>query len=165
LFGKFLGGFSLLAMVEAIITVVGVVLSIGFFGAQSSVQFAPLMFLAIAYSSLIFFCLSFMFSEVLRGTTVAMLLAFAIYIASAVISPILDYLYGAVSRAVPTWAATSFPGLLMSELITPLSSNGLPAVDTEALCEAALFIAVYSIVFIIIAAVRLVKSDVTKRTD
>jgi ABC-2 type transport system permease protein len=164
LLGKFLGGFSLLAMVEAIITLVGVVLSIGFFGAQSYVQFAPLMFLAIAYSSLIFFCLSFMFSEVFRGTTLAILLAFAIYIASSVISPVLDYLYGTAARAVPTWAATNFPGLLMSELIAA-SNTSLPAVDTEALYEAALIVAVYAIVFVIIAAYRLLKSDVTKKAD
>ena len=165
LFGKFLGGFSLLAMVEALITFVGVVLSIGFFGAQSDLQFAPLMFLAIVYSSLIFFCLSFMFSEVFRGTTVAMLLAFAVYIASSVITPILSALYGTVARATPIWAASSLTGLLMSEVITPLSSNGLPPVDTEALYEAALIVAVYAVVFVIIAAIRLIKSDVTKKTD
>ena len=164
MFGKFLGGFSLLAMVEALITSVGVVLSIGFFGGQSDLQFAPLMFLAIAYSSLIFFCLSFMFSEVFRGTTVAMLLAFTIYFASLVLSPILDFLYGTVARAVPTWAATGFPSLLLSELIN-LVSSPLPSPDLEAVYEAALIIAVYAIVFIIIAAYRLVKSDVTKRTD
>ena len=164
LFGKFLGGFSLLVMVEALITFVGVVLSIGFFGAQSDLQFVPLVFLAIAYSSLIFFCLSFMFSEVFRGTTVAMLMAFAIYIASSVITPILAFLYGTAARATPTWAATNLPLLLMSELITA-PNTFLPAVDTEALYEAALIVAVYAIVFVIIAAYRLLKSDVTKKTD
>jgi ABC-2 type transport system permease protein len=164
MFGKFLGGLSLLAAVEALITLVGVVLSIGFFGGQVDLQFAPLMFLAIAYSSLIFFCLSFMFSEVFRGTTVAMLLAFAVFVASSVMSPILGYLYGTVSRVVPTWAATDFPSLLLSQLIN-LYNLPLPSPDLGALYEAALIIAVYTIVFIIIAAYRLLKSDVTKRTD
>jgi hypothetical protein len=36
--------------------------------------------------------------------------------------------------------------------------------DTGALYEAALIIAVYAIVFILIAAFRLLKSDVTKKT-
>jgi ABC-2 type transport system permease protein len=164
LFGKFLGGFSMLAAVEALITLVGVVLSIGFFGAQSYLQFAPLMFLAMAYSSLIFFCLSFMFSEVLRRTTLAILVAFALYIASSVITPILGLFYGTVERATPTWAATSFPGFLMSELITA-RNTGLPTVDTGALNEAALIVAVYAIIFVIIAAYRLLKSDVTKKAD
>lgn len=169
--GKFLGGFSLLAMVEALTTFVGVVLSLWFFGAQSGLQFAPLMFLAIVYSSLIFFCLSFMFSEVFRGSTLAMLVAFGILIASSVISPILaalysmsgQYLYVYLSRGIPTWAATSFPSLLMSELIaTP--STMLSVADLEALYQAAMIIAVYAIIFIVIAAYRLLKSDVTKKT-
>lgn len=160
--GKFLGGFSLLTMVEALITFVGVALSLGFFGAQNGLQFAPIMFLAIVYSSLIFFCLSFMFSEVFRGTTLAILLAFAILIASSVISPILTLLYGISARAIPTWAATSFPSLVMSELIT--SSSVLPAGDLGALAQASLIIAVYAIVFTLIAAYRLLKSDVTKKT-
>jgi ABC-2 type transport system permease protein len=160
--GKFLGGFSLLAMVEALITFVGVTLSLGFFGAQSGLQFAPIMFLAIVYSSLIFFCLSFMFSEVFRGTTLAILLAFAILIASSVISPILTFLYGISARAIPTWAATNFPSLVMSELVT--ASSVLPAGDLGALAQASLIIAVYAIVFTLIAAYRLLKSDVTKKT-
>ncbi|MGD0159110.1 MAG: ABC transporter permease subunit [Candidatus Bathyarchaeia archaeon] len=164
MFGKFMGGYSLLALVEALITVVSVGLSIGFFGAQSDLQFAPLMFLAIAYSSLIFFCLSFMFSEVFRGTTLAILLAFAMYIASLVMTPILSFLYGNVSRVVPTWAATGFPSFLLSRLITA-SNTVLPSADTEALYEAALIIAVYTVVFVAIAALRLLKSDVTKKTD
>ena len=169
--GKFLGGFSLLAMVEALTTFVGVVLSLWFFGAQSGLQFAPLMFLAIVYSSLIFFCLSFMFSEVFRGSTLAMLIAFGILIASSVISPILASLYSMtgehsyiyLSKGIPTWAATSFPSFLMSELITA-PSTVLPASDLEALYQAAMIIAVYAIIFIVIAAYRLLKSDVTKRT-
>ena len=161
--GKFLGGFSLLAMVEALITFVGVVLSLGFFGGQSDLQFAPIMFLAIVYSSLIFFCLSFMFSEVFRGTTLAILLAFTTLIASSIISPILTFLYGINARVIPTWAATSFPSLVMSELIT--ASSVLPAGDLGALAQASLIIAVYAIVFTIIAAYRLLKSDVTKKTS
>ena len=169
--GKFLGGFSLLAMVEALTTFVGVVLSLWFFGAQSGLQFAPLMFLAIVYSSLIFFCLSFMFSEVFRGSTLAMLIAFGILIASSVISPILAMLYSMtgehsyiyLSKGIPTWAATNFPSLLMSELITT-PSTVLSVADLEALYQAAMIIAVYAIIFIVIAAYRLLKSDVTKKT-
>jgi len=169
--GKFLGGLSLLAMVEALITFVGVVLSLWFFGAQSGLQFAPLMFLAIVYSSLIFFCLSFMFSEVFRGSTLAMLLAFGVLIASNVISPFLAMLYSTTGqqsyiyliKGIPTWAATNFPSLLMSELITT-PSTVLSAGDIEALYQAALIIAVYAIIFIVIAAYRLLKSDVTKKT-
>jgi ABC-2 type transport system permease protein len=164
MFGKFLGGFSLLAMVEALITFAGVVLSMGFFGAQSGVQFAPLMFLAIAYSSLVFFSLSFMFSEVFRGTTLAILLAFAVYIASSIMWGILSNLNANVARAIPAWAAILFPSFLLGRLITA-ENAGLTTVDIGGLYEAALIIAVYAMVFVVIAALRLLKSDVTKKTD
>jgi ABC-2 type transport system permease protein len=165
--GKFLGGFLLLAMVEALTTVVGVILSLLFFGAQNSLEFAPLMFLAIVYSSLIFFSLSFMCSEVFRGSTIAMLIAFGIFIASYVIGSILGilsvysgesaYLY--LNRGVPTWAAMSFPLLLMNQLVT-----GSGTADTNALVQASIIILVYAIIFILIAAYRLVNSDVSKKT-
>jgi ABC-2 type transport system permease protein len=169
--GKFLGGFSLLAMIETLTTFVGVILSLWFFGAQTGLQFAPLMFLAMVYSSLIFFCLSFMFSEVFRGSTLAMLMAFGILIASSVIGPILtalysmsgQHLYVDLGKAIPTWAATSFPSLLMSELITAPRTL-LPMADSEALYQAAIIIAVYAVIFIVIATYRLLKSDVTKKT-
>jgi ABC-type transport system involved in multi-copper enzyme maturation permease subunit len=123
------------------------------------------------YSSLIFFCLSFMFSEVFRGSTLAMLMAFGILIASSVIGPILTVLYNIsgqhlyvdLGKGIPTWAATSFPSLFMSELMTA-PRMVLPAADFEALYQAAIIIAVYAVVFIVIAAYRLLKSDVTKKT-
>jgi ABC-2 type transport system permease protein len=171
MFGKFLGGFSLLAVIEALTSVVGVVLSLWFFGAQNGLQIAPFMFLAIVYSSLIFFCLSFMFSEVFRGSTLAMLAALGVLIALTVISPFLSMLYSAtgqqaydyLSKGIPTWAATNFPTFLLSKLITT-SSTVLSAGDLEDLYLAALIIAVYAIVFILITAYRLLKSDVTKKT-
>jgi ABC-2 type transport system permease protein len=171
MFGKFLGGFSLLAMVEALTTFVGLVLSLGFFGAQTSLQLAPLMFLAIVYSSLVFFCLSFMLSEALRRSTLAMLLAFGILIASSVIGEVLADLYRVTGqqsydyliRGIPTWAAGNFPSFLMSEFIMA-PSIVLPASDLGALYQAAIIVAVYAIIFILTATYRLVKSDVAKKT-
>jgi ABC-2 type transport system permease protein len=188
LIGKFLGGFSLLAIVEGLMTFVGVVLAVWFFGPQNGLQYAPLMFLAIVYSSLIFFCMSFMFSEVFRRSTLAMLVAFAIFIISSIMSQLLamlygisgNYLYFYLSRGIPTWAATYFPSLLMTQLMT--LPSGVVAVDPlisievngrrvseailvgEALQQAAIIIAVYTVIFILIAAYKLVKSDVTKKT-
>jgi ABC-2 type transport system permease protein len=171
MFGKFLGGFSLLATIEALTTSVGVVLSLWFFGGQSGLQFAPLMFLAIVYSSLIFFCLSFMFSEVFRGSTLAMLGAFGILIASAIVSQLLTTLYNAtaqqsylyVTKVIPTWATSNFPSFVLSHVITA-PATVLPRADLGDLYQSALAIAVYTVVFIVIAAFRLLKSDVSKKT-
>ncbi len=187
--GKFLGGFSLLAMVETLTTLVGVVLGAWFFGPQNGLQYAPLMLLAIVYSSLIFFSVSFMFSEVFRRSTLAMLIAFAILFTSSIISQLLvwlymstgGYVYFYLSRGIPTWGASYFPSLLMLELITmpgtsffvsePLISFEADKTGVseavlvgEALQQAAIIIAVYAVIFIVIAAYRLLKSDVAKKT-
>jgi len=189
--GKFLGGFSLLALVEVITTLVGVILASWFFGPQNGIQYVPLMFLAILYSTLIFFCLSFMFSEVLRRSTLAMLIALAILIASSIASQLLVYLYSAteehlyfyLSRGIPIWGANYFPSLLMRELMTipstvflnfindpliPIEAGIRGVSETvlvrEALQQAAVIIAVYAIIFIVVAVYRLLKSDVTKKT-
>ena len=189
--GKFLGGFSLLALVEVFTTVVGVILASWFFGPQNGLQYVPLMFLAIVYSTLIFFCLSFMFSEVFRRSTLAMLIAFAILFASSIIGQFLamlypitgEYLYFYLSRGIPTWGANYFPSLLMRELMTIPSTTFLNLINDplipveagirgvseailvrEALQQAAVIIAVYAIIFILVAVYRLRKSDVTKKT-
>jgi len=189
--GKFLGGFSLLASVEVLTTVVGVVLASYFFGPQNGLQYVPIMFLAIVYSTLIFFSLSFMFSEVFRRSTLAMLIAFAILFASSIISQLLawlyltteEYLYFYLSRGIPTWGANYFPSLLMRELMTIPSTVFLNLINDplipieaeirgvsetilvrEALQQAAIIVAVYAIIFILMAVYRLRKSDVTKKT-
>lgn len=189
--GKFLGGFSLLAFVEALTTVVGVILASSFFGPQTNLQYVPLVFLAVVYSTLIFFCLSFMFSEVLRRSTLAMLIAFAILFASSIISQLLawlyftteEYLYFYLSRGIPTWGANYFPLLLMRKLMTIPSTTFLNLVNdplipfeamkrevseailvTEALQQATVIIAVYATIFILVAVYRLLKSDVAKKT-
>lgn len=188
--GKFLGGFSLLALIEGLTTILGVILSLWFFGSQDGLQFAPLMLLAIVYSSLIFFGLSFMLSEVLRRTTLAMLLSLAVLITSSVLSTFLAFLYALTqsttylyaTRGIPTWGATSIPSLLMGSILD-LPQNVLlmpdPSVATEArvrgvafsvvaeeaLAQGIAIVAIYAVALILIAIYRLRNSDVTKKTD
>jgi predicted permease len=64
-----------------------------------------------------------------------------------------------VVKVIPTWAASNFPSLVMSKLVT-----GYGTADTNSLVQASIIIVVYAIIFILIAAYRLVKSDVTKKT-
>ncbi|MDH5390846.1 MAG: ABC transporter permease [Candidatus Bathyarchaeota archaeon] len=170
--GKFLGGFSVLCLVEGITTATGVVLSLGLFGPQSELQVAPVLFLAIAYSSLVFFSLSFMFSEVFRRGTLAMFTAFGIFIASSVVSGILsmlyvltgEQLYEYISKGLPTWSTTNFAQFVVSQLIGTLQSP-LQPISSGDFQLAAAIIAVYAGASIVIALVRLVKSDVSKKAD
>jgi ABC-2 type transport system permease protein len=175
--GKFVGGFSLLVFIEALMTAIGVLLGFAFFGSQRYLQFAPLILGAIAYSSLLFFSLTFMFSEVIRKGTLAMLTTIGIFIASQILYGVLLVLYGFsvaggepnefyldVSKLLPTWSAANLPTFIASKLM-PMLNNPLITLATGDTELSALIIAVYSVASILIAIIRLVKSDVTKKAD
>jgi len=175
--GKFLGGFSLLVAVEALMVTTGVLMGYAFFGPQNDLQYAPLIFAAIAYSSLLFFSLTFMFGEVLRKGTLAMLTAIGVFIASQILYGVLlilhafsvaagepNQLYVDVSKLLPTWSAGNLPTFIASELM-PVLRNPLITLTTGEIVLPAAIIAVYFIVSVAITVTRLLKSDVAKKTD
>lgn len=175
--GKFLGGFSLLVAIEALMVTTGVLMGYAFFGPQNGLQYAPLIFAAIAYSSLLFFTLTFMFGEVLRKGTLAMLTAIGVFIASQILYGVLVLLhafsvtagepnqfYIDVSKLLPTWSAGNLPTFIASELM-PVLRNPLITLTTGEIALPAVIIAVYFGVSIAITVTRLLKSDVTKKAD
>ncbi len=170
--GKFLGGLSLLGFVIALTTTLGATLAYGLFGPQESIQFAPVIYLVLLYSNMLFFSMAFMFSEVFRRTTLSILAAVGILVASSFIGGILsmmyfmtqEQLYLEVSKWLPNWSVSNLPSFVASELITAPQSPfvSMPGGDIQL---AATIIAVYTIASILIAALKLVRSDVTKRTS
>ena len=171
--GKYLGGLSLLSFVAALTTVLGVILAIAFFSPQESLQFIPHIYLAVVYSNLVFLSLAFMFSEVLRRTTLSYLSAIGVFIASMVISGVLSAVYGftreqlylEVSKWLPDWGVFNFPSFVMEKLVdVPYNPFISPAQGDSDLLLAGAFIAVYTAIFIVVATIRLVRSDVTKKT-
>jgi ABC-2 type transport system permease protein len=174
--GKFAGGFSLLVIIEAVMVAVGVFLGFGFFGPQKYLEFAFVILGSIVYSSLLFFSLTFMFSELIRKSTLAILAGFGVFIVSQVLYSTLLVLsilstaggapnefYLNLSKLLPTWSASNLPTFVASEVM-PMLSNPLVTLATGEVALAALIIAVYTVVSISIASVRLVKSDVAKKT-
>jgi ABC-2 type transport system permease protein len=174
--GKFAGGFSLLVIIEAVMVAVGVFLGFGFFGPQKYLEFAFVILGSIVYSSLLFFSLTFMFSELIRKSTLAILAGFGVFIVSQVLYSTLLVLsvlstaggapnefYLNLSKLLPTWSASNLPTFVASEVM-PMLSNPLVTLATGEVALAALIIAVYTVVSILIASVRLVKSDVAKKT-
>jgi len=171
--GKYLGGLTLLSFVIAITTALGVILSFAFFGSQESLQFVAHLYAAIVYANLLFFSLAFMLSEVFRGSTLAMLATIGILVASVVISGFLSVMYVItggqqiymdITKLLPNWSVSSFPSFLLAELVTVPTSPFLTVQSGEVLLAGAI-IAVYTAVSILIAALRLVRSDVTKKAD
>jgi ABC-2 type transport system permease protein len=174
--GKFLGGFSLLITIEAVMVAIGVFLGLAFFGPQTYLEFAVAILGSIIYSSLLFFSLTFMFSELMRKNTLAILTGIGVFIVSQVLYSAFLALYmfstvgGApnefyltVSKVLPTWSASNLPTFIASEVM-PMLSNPFISLATGDVGLAAVIVAVYTIVSISIASVRLVKSDVTKKS-
>jgi len=169
--GKFLGGLSLLGFVIALTTALGATLAYGLFGPQKSIHFVPIIYLVLLYSNLLLFSMAFMFSEVLRRTTLSMLATIGIFVASLFIGGMLsqvyfltqEKLYLEISKWLPNWSISGLPSFVASELITAPESPfvSLPGGD---ILLAATIIAVYSVACILIAVLKLVRSDVTKRT-
>jgi len=173
--GKYLGGLSLLSFVAALTTVLGAILAIAFFSPQESLQFIPHIYLAIVFSNLVFLSLAFMFSEVLRRTTLSYFSAIGVFIASMVVSGVLyavydftgqqEQIYLDVSKWLPNWCASNFPGFVMGKLVDVPVSPFSPSTQGDSdLLLAGVLIAVYTIIFIAMATIRLVRSDVTKKT-
>lgn len=168
--GKFLGGFSLLAFIEAITTFLGVVLAFMFFDFQKDVHLAPIIFLAIVYSTLLLFSLTFMFSELFRRGMLAILAAFGTFIVSSILSGVLSVLYWStkdefylnVTKLFPTWSV-NLPSFVTAELM-PEASTSLQPVVTGDIQLAVAIIAIYAIVATAIAYIKFLKSDITKRT-
>lgn len=172
--GKYLGGLSLFSFIMALTTVLGVALSIAFFSPQESLQFVPHIYLAVVYSNLIFLSLAFMFGEVFRRTTLALLSAIGVFIASNVISGILtmvhmiaqEQIYLDASKWLPDWCVSNFPNFVTRELNinVPLFGGMLVSAEETEIFLAGALIAVYTIAFVVIAVVKIIRSDVTKKT-
>lgn len=172
--GKYLGSLSLLSFVAALTTILGAILAVAFFSPQESLQFIPHIYLAIVYSNLVFLSLAFMFSEVLRRATLSYFSAIGVFIASMVISGVLslvhsftgEQLYLDVSKGLPTWCASNFPSFVMGKLVNVPSSPFTSSMQGDAdLLLAGALIVVYTVIFIVVATIRLVRSDVTKKTE
>jgi ABC-2 type transport system permease protein len=172
LIGKFLGGFLLLVLIEAIMIATAVLAALAFFGPQNNLQFVPAMLLAIAYSSLLFFSLTFMFGELIRKGTLAMLASIGIFMASQILYGVLVVLhYGSqiqlyedLSIALPTWSSTNLPTFIAKELM-PLLQHPLFPLTSGNFTLSAAIIAVYAVVSVGVAITRLLKSDISKKTD
>jgi len=116
--------------------------------------------------------LAFTFSEVFRRTTLALLSAVGIFIASMVTSGVLsavyaftqEQLYLDASKWLPNWCVSNFPNFVISELVGILSTPFVSVGQAETVLAGAL-IAAYTTIFIAVAVIKLAKSDVTKKTD
>jgi ABC-type transport system involved in multi-copper enzyme maturation permease subunit len=128
-------------------------------------------FAAIVYANLLFFSLALMLSEVFRGTTLAILATIGILVASLIIGSFLsvmslitqEQIYMNITELLPNWSASNFPSFLLAKLITVPTSPFISVMSGNLLLAGAI-IAGYISASIIVATIRLVESDVSKKT-
>ncbi len=178
LVGKYIGGFSLMSAIAALLVSIGVLASFAAFGNQLQIVNAPLILLGIIASSLIFFSIGFMSGELLRSTTLSYLAASSAFIVILIIENVLEAVapfqpqssqgfYYFLGRILPTWAATNLPFMQADQLFPAILSTGLGRVIFQTvpgtIPEALVYIAIYASAAFVIALLRFSYTDITKR--
>ena len=115
--GKFLGGYILFLMILALDIFLSVASAFTFFGSQSSLGIIPGLFLAQAFSSLVFFSLAFMLGELIRRSSLAYIFSSAVFFSSFIMSEFLGLIYTLTDKSIyktvqiylPTAPASSLP--------------------------------------------------------
>jgi ABC-2 type transport system permease protein len=115
--GKFLGGYILFLAILAFDIFLSVASAFTFFGAQNSLGLIPGLFLAQAFSSLVFYSLAFMLGELIRRSSLAYIFSSAVFFSSFIISEFLALIYTLTGKSVyktiqiylPTSPANSLP--------------------------------------------------------
>ncbi len=110
-------------------------------------------YLVLLYANLLFFFMAFMFSEVIRRTTLSIMAAFGILVASWSIGGILSTMYlisGGeqlcleISKWLPLWSVSNLPSFVASELINAQEAFFV-SVAGGGIQLAAAFVAAYTI--------------------
>jgi len=175
LVGKYFGGFTLMMAISTLLTVLGVTLATVSFGPQRFLEHAPALQVASLYTLLLFYSLGFMFGEVYRRASFALLSGISVFISSLVLGGILyavnlltgDPFYLVVDKALPAWSATSLPQMVAEALFLgdirgiPFLSLGPPIDGT--ILEALLIILAYSVASVAIVVARFRWTDIGRR--
>lgn len=173
--GKFLGGYMLFLLILALNIFLSVASAFTFFGAQSNLYIIPGLFLAQAFSSLVFYSLAFMLGELIRRSSLAYIFSSAVFFSSFIISTFMGLIYTLTGKAIyktvqiylPTSPANSlpiqyaFPRLPQSLSTVLRFINTAPPVPTIDLSIEILF--AYTLVAIAVAAAYFLRADVSRK--
>ena len=115
--GKFLGGYLIFLFILALVLFLSISSAFTFLGTQKDLNVIPILFLAQAFSSLLFFSLAFMLGELIRRSSLAYIFSSAVFFSSYIISAFMGYIYFATGKALyktvqiylPTSPASSLP--------------------------------------------------------
>jgi len=175
--GKFLGGYILFLSILSLNIFLSVTSAYTFFGTQSSLSIIPGIFLAQAFSSLLFYSLAFMLGELIRRASLAYIFSSAIFFSSFIISTFMGLIYTLTGSEIyktiqiylPTSPANSLPIQYalpnLPQSITNFAGfiNTTTAVPTIELSIQILL--TYTIITIVIAVLYFLRADISRKLN
>ncbi len=173
--GKFSGGFLLMTLVVVLNAVLSVASSTFTFGPQLSLEILPSVVLSQVFSALVFFSVAFMVGELVRRSSLAYIIASAVFFTSQIAGIYLglisrltgNQLYHLLDLYLPTSPVNSLP-LLVARPSLPSGADsilrlvGIDAIESSVILSVGL-IAVYAIAALFIARMYFSWVDVSKR--
>jgi ABC-2 type transport system permease protein len=131
--GKFLGGYLLFLGILALDVFLSVASAFTFFGSQNSLDIIPGLFLAQAFSALVFYSLAFMLGELIRRSSLAYIFSSAVFFSSFIISTFLGLIYSLTGKAIYKTVQIYLPTSPASSLPIQYALPKLPATLTQVL--------------------------------
>jgi len=173
--GKFSGGFLLMTLVVVLNAVLSVASSTFTFGPQLSLEILPSVVLSQVFSALVFFSVAFMIGEMVRRSSLAYIIASAVFFTSQIAGIYLglvtrltgNQFYHLVDLYLPTSPVNSLP-LLVARPGLPSGANsilqlvGIDAIESSVILSVGL-IAAYAVAALFIARMYFSWVDVSKR--
>jgi ABC-2 type transport system permease protein len=131
LIGKFLGGYILFLSILALDIFLSVASAFTFFGSQGSLGIIPGVFLAQAFSALVFYSLAFMLGELIRRSSLAYIFSSAVFFSSFVISTFMGLIYDLTGKSIYKTIQIYLPTSPASSLPIQYASPRLPAILSQ----------------------------------
>jgi len=173
--GKFLGGYILFLSILTLNMFLSVVSAFTFFGIQNNLYIIPGLFLAQAFSSLLFYSLAFMAGELIRRSSLAYIFSSAVFFSSFIISTFMGLIYTLTGKEIyktiqiylPTSPANSLPiqyafPRLPESLTTILgfinSSTSVPTIELSIG-----ILLTYTLLAIAIAVAYFLRADISRK--
>ena len=176
--GKFLGGYSLLALLILLNAVLSVAAASLAFGPQADLATVPAVVLVEVYASALFFSLAFMIGELVRRSYLAYILSSALIVASQIIGTYLSIAYELTGNTfyetIHVYLPTTLSGSLPPQYEQPLLPSAAgrlfdlilgPASGTPSAASAAILVGAYLAITTTVALAYFRWADVARRVS
>ncbi|MEJ2775811.1 ABC transporter permease [Sulfolobaceae archaeon RB850M] len=170
---KWLGSFTLLALIYFIMVIMALAFSYSMFGAQYDVGLLPIVVSLVLFSSLVFFNISFSIGEMLRRSSLSFIISSSILIGSLLISDVLVIIgrfthiseYVGIGEALPSFGATQLPFLYLANTPYSFLVNALDIypLHSGSILSAILSVLAYSLIPLGLSYFLFINRDVPKR--